>query len=437
MERRPLGADLAHVAQNEPAHAGRAREHLDGRAHRVGVRVVAVVDHEHARGGAFRDQPPGDGAECREAASDRVERCARGKRRGRGRECVARHRLAGDREAHRRVARPRADREVGAVGGERRARRHVGGRAAPEGAHLRARPNRRVAPDAAGRVVGVQHRDAAGGKRGDRVRVLGGDLGDACHELLVLALGVVDDDDRRPRDRRELARLAAVVHPELDHRRAVALAQPQQRQREPDRVVEVARRRERRAFAPGRPQDRRGHLLDRRLAVAPDDDRERQAEARAPVGGETPERRERIGHGDDRAGKRAAAVRDQRRRGAAAERARDEVVAVEALAGARRAQLAARAPPRGPRHPRGAGGGAGDPAATNRSPGSTARESVVTRVNRTLAPSTRPCTAWAAVARSIMQGSGPRAPRPPRARPRTAAARRRPPGRSRDPCRRR
>ena len=43
-----------------------------------------------------------------------------------------------------------------------------------------------------------------------------------------------------------------------------------------------------------------------------------------------PERRERIGHGDDRAGKRAAAVRDQRGGGTAAERARDEVVAVRA-----------------------------------------------------------------------------------------------------------
>ena len=50
VERRALVADLAHVAQHQPARAGQRGQHVDGGAHRVGVGVVAVVDQRDARG---------------------------------------------------------------------------------------------------------------------------------------------------------------------------------------------------------------------------------------------------------------------------------------------------------------------------------------------------------------------------------------------------
>ena len=70
-------------------------------------------------------------------------------------------------------------------------------------------------------VVGIDHRDAALRQRADQRRVLGGDVGDAFHEFLVLALRVVDHADGRLRDRREFRGFARVVHSDLDHRGAM------------------------------------------------------------------------------------------------------------------------------------------------------------------------------------------------------------------------
>ena len=44
MERRTLVADFAHVAHHEDARRRLRREHVDGGAHRIGVRVVRIVD---------------------------------------------------------------------------------------------------------------------------------------------------------------------------------------------------------------------------------------------------------------------------------------------------------------------------------------------------------------------------------------------------------
>ena len=48
VEGRALVADLAHVAQHQPARAGQRSQHVDGGAHRVGVGVVGVVDQRDA-----------------------------------------------------------------------------------------------------------------------------------------------------------------------------------------------------------------------------------------------------------------------------------------------------------------------------------------------------------------------------------------------------
>ena len=45
VKRRSHCAHFPHIAQHEPAIAAGIREDIDCRAHRIGIRVVAVVDH--------------------------------------------------------------------------------------------------------------------------------------------------------------------------------------------------------------------------------------------------------------------------------------------------------------------------------------------------------------------------------------------------------
>ena len=92
--------------------------------------------------------------------------------------------------------------------------------------------------------------------------------------------------------RRELRGLAAMVHAELDHRGPVLAPQAQQRERQADRVVEVAFGGEHVVGTEGLAQDRREHLLHRGLAVAAHHHGERHLELRPPVGGEPPQRRQ-------------------------------------------------------------------------------------------------------------------------------------------------
>ncbi len=205
----------------------------------------------------------------------------------------------------------------------------------------RARRNR-VAPDADESVVGVDDGHAAGGQRARQRRVLDGHVGDRPHELLVFALRVVDDRDRGLGDVRQRRRLAGVIHSQLDHRGAVLRAQSQHGERQPDRIVEVALRRVHRVVAERRAQYRGQHLLDRRLAVAADDDRHRERELPPPVRGEPGQRRQRVGDDDEIARDRVRArFGDQRRRRAALEGRGDEVVAVEAFARERDEEIAA------------------------------------------------------------------------------------------------
>ena len=83
-----------------------------------------------------------------------------------------------------------------------------------------------VAPDADERVVGIEHGHAARGQRARQRRVLGGDVGDRAHELLVLPLRVVDDRDGGLRHGGQRRGLARVIHAQLDHGGTVVRAQP-------------------------------------------------------------------------------------------------------------------------------------------------------------------------------------------------------------------
>ena len=91
-----------------------------------------------------------------------------------------------------------------------------------------------------------------------------------------------------------------MIHAELDHREPVRRVQTEQRERQADVVVEVARRREPRVFADRSREDRRDHLLDRRLAVAARDRDERHREALAPAVRQRTERGARVLYLDDR-----------------------------------------------------------------------------------------------------------------------------------------
>ena len=216
-----------------------------------------------------------------------------------------------------------------------------GGLVEPEVDDARPCEFRGVAPHLRMRIVGVDHRRPARWKRTDGVGVLGGDLVDRAHEFLVLALRIGDHADRRPRDRGELAGLAAMVHPDLEHGEPLRIAQAQHRERQADRVVEIARGRGDRVGTGARPEHRRDHLLGRRLAVAADDHRDRNVEAAAPVRGQRAECGQRLVDGDQVAGKtRCPVARDQRRGRAAGEGLGDEIVAVETLAAQRDEQVA-------------------------------------------------------------------------------------------------
>ena len=86
-----------------------------------------------------------------------------------------------------------------------------------------------------------------------------------------------------------------MVHADLEHRDAMRRPQTEYRQRQADLIVEIAHGRKHLFRTPFDAQDRRGHLLDRRLAVAADDGDDRQSEAPTPERGERSQRRERIG----------------------------------------------------------------------------------------------------------------------------------------------
>ena len=133
------------------------------------------------------------------------------------------------------------------------------------------------------------------------------------HEFLVLALRVVDERDRRLRDRRELARSRrGWFMPSSIDGGAVRGAQAQQRQRQADRVVEIALASRARAASPKCARRIAASIsLTVVLPLLPTTTMTGMRELRAPVRGERAERRQRVGDRDQVA--RRARPRDRRR----------------------------------------------------------------------------------------------------------------------------
>jgi hypothetical protein len=157
-------------------------------------------------------------------------------------------------------------------------------------------------PDGGAHVLGREDGAAAGRQCADDLAVLARHGLDRGHELLVLALRVVDEGHGgrgHGGQRRDLAR---VVHAQLDHgdavRERVVMPQAQERQRHADLVVEVALGGQRSITRPTHvgAQDAGDHLRDRGLAVGAGDGDQRDAVLAAPAGGELAQGYSRIGH---------------------------------------------------------------------------------------------------------------------------------------------
>jgi hypothetical protein len=227
------------------ASAGRAGgQHVDGGAHRVGVGVVAVV-HQRDRAPASRTD-----STCRARPSTGGRPPARCATASGGAPAASAQAAAASALLH--VVRP-------AMAAWCRMRPSGGVcSAAPVVALPAAWPARRPPPSSAkqrtrrapasSRHSGAWRRRP--GRRPCRRRQRGDDApfsrataSTPVHELLVLALRVVDQRHRGRAPARQHLDLARVVHAELDHRHAVqARAQAQQRQRHADVVVQVALR---------------------------------------------------------------------------------------------------------------------------------------------------------------------------------------------------
>jgi hypothetical protein len=220
---------------------------------------------------------------------------------------------------------------------------HLGGALDAEVAHATA--GEEPAPVAREFVVRVDHRDASGAQRVEYRGVLPRHRSDVFHEFLVLALRVVDERDRRARDRRKSCRLAGMIHPYFDHRGAVGLAQAKHGQRQADVVVEIPLGHQRLHIAEVRAQNRRDHLLDGGLAVRPRHGDERDIEAGAPLRRQPPQAQSRVADDEERKAGRLRRefqrIVDHRRGGAAFPSDGEKTMAVEALAPQRDEQRSA------------------------------------------------------------------------------------------------
>src|SRR5690606_4473259 len=174
---------------------------------------------------------------------------------------------------------------------------------------------------------------------GEHAAVLAGGRLDRGHELLVLALRIVDERDPRLRDAGEPGDLARAVHAELDHRGSMAGPQAEDRQGHPDLVVEVAGRRQPALATECAGQDRREHLLDRGLAVAPGDRDHHRLEAPAPAAGEFAQCAPGVGHAQHRWPQAVDVALDHHGARPPLARGRGEVVPIEALAPKRDEEL--------------------------------------------------------------------------------------------------
>ena len=135
------------------------------------------------------------------------------------------------------------------------------------------------------RVIGRKYRHTTRSQGRQHAAVFFGHRGHAVHELLVLALGVVDQRHRGISASGKPGNFARVVHAQLQHGDTVVRAQAQQSQRHADVVIEITLRSQRIITLPCM-QYGRQHLRHRGFAVAAGHCNQWQVKLRTPCLGQ-------------------------------------------------------------------------------------------------------------------------------------------------------
>ena len=337
MQARPLGAELGHVAENEPARRWPGAEHSESGSERGGIRVVRIVDDLRAPRAAFRFQAPLRRPNGGETVPNRIAIRTRGDGRRRRRSGVERVVRPGQCELD-------LDHADGSVEGNASGPRIV------RGAHPHVRRSARTEGDAAPisrhfppecrvGVIGIDDRRRVVRQVLEQLPLGPRNAFDAAESLEMGRRALRDRADGWPGEGSERGDLATMVRTEFHHGGAVLVVELAQRERNADLVVEVAAGRGN--GAPG-PQNRGDHLLDRGLAVAAGDaDQNQVAEAIPPRRGQLSEGANRIGHENERNGDIRRTL-DQGRHRPSPAGALDEFVPVEGRTAHRDEQRARR-----------------------------------------------------------------------------------------------
>ncbi len=133
------------------------------------------------------------------------------------------------------------------------------------------------------RIIGREHGNAVGRQATDHAAVFFGNRRHARHELLMLALCVVDQRYCRFGKRCQQRNFTGMVHTQLNHGSLMAGLKPQQGQRNANLVIEIAARRQRFINTKSRDQDRGNHFFYSGLAVAAGDGNQWQRKLLPPA----------------------------------------------------------------------------------------------------------------------------------------------------------
>ena len=140
-----------------------------------------------------------------------------------------------------------------------------------------------AAPEFGVVVIGVDDGNAIRLQAAKNAALLASHFVQVAHAFKVGALGVSDHRHGRCTEGRQVGDFTRAIHAHLDDSSAMRGAQPKQRQRQADVVIEVAASGEH-GGAEGCLQNRGDHFLGRRLAVRASDGNDRQRELGAPGG---------------------------------------------------------------------------------------------------------------------------------------------------------
>ena len=329
-------AQLSHIAQHHPGFPRqRAQRHHTG-LHRRRIGVIAViVNLRPSRPGPTR-QPAIDRRRRRQTAGNALAGHAHRMRHGRGGKRI--HHVMPTRIAQRdppRIAGYRQHQRL-----RRRRRRMPGHRAirAPASGKADDAPLPRAGAPLLGiGIVSVDHRNAALGQPGVKLPLGVGNAVQAAETFQMRRPGIVHQTHIGRGDGRQTGDLTGMIGAHFDHREAMRGRQTAQRQRQPNVIVPIARRRQHRV---GLAQYRRQHRLDRGLTVAAGNRQHRRRHPPPPIRRQRAQRPPRVIHRNHRQPlkTRALSALDHRRRRAGGQRRRDKIVAVKARPGQRHEQ---------------------------------------------------------------------------------------------------